>query len=322
MTTRVKERSKGAAVTTKDGNNGFSLISNVKLLQLYSAMVKCRILGERVRDFLEPSQRSDEGENDGQREAAVVGVAFGLLPEDTVIPARGDFRMGFIRGVPLDAVLSHLMVKADLTSQAKPHSTAAQSAYAAFNVVPPTSPNAGSLDFAIGAAQAAIRKKMAGIVVIFSSDESSSPDVWHEALAFAGDNQLPILFVRHNNLPSGLGSRDGQSKIEKTGIGTQKGGPPKITVDGADAVAVYRVATEAIAHARRGNRPTLIECGTEHSINCDPLFKMETYLARKGLFNEEMRLNVTAGFKKELDAAIAAARSRTSRRASRRLTEL
>jgi pyruvate dehydrogenase E1 component alpha subunit len=318
----VKERSKGAAVTTKDGNNGFSLISNDKLLQLYRAMVKCRILGERVRDFLKPSPRPDEGETEGQREAAVVGVASGLQPEDTVVPARGDFSAAFIHGVPLDAILSHLMVKADLASQAKPHSTAPQSADAAFNVVLPTSSIAGSLDFAIGAAQAAKREKKAGIVAIFSSDESLSADTWHEALTIAGDNELPILFVRHNNFPSGLESRGGRSQTVKTGIGTQDGGPPKITVEGADAVAVHRVATEAIAHARKGNRPSLIECVTEHSINCDPLSEMETYLASKGLFNEKMRLEVTAGFKKELDAAIAAARRRSARRASKRLTEL
>ena len=36
-----------------DGNHGFSLISNEKLLQLYTAMVKCRMIEERVRALLE-----------------------------------------------------------------------------------------------------------------------------------------------------------------------------------------------------------------------------------------------------------------------------
>ncbi len=56
---------------------------------------------------------------------------------------------------------------------------------------------------------------------------------------------------------------------------------PSITVDGHDVVAVYRVASEAIAHARKGHGPTLIE-SVHVSPGC-PLSKMEDYLAGKGL---------------------------------------
>jgi len=66
-------------------------------------------------------------------------------------------------------------------------------------------------------------------------------------------------------------------------------------------VAVYRVSTEAIAHARKGNGPTLIECILDGS---DPILKMEEYLKRKSLFSEGMKREVMASFARELETAV------------------
>jgi TPP-dependent pyruvate/acetoin dehydrogenase alpha subunit len=63
------------------------------------------------------------------------------------------------------------------------------------------------------------------------------------------------------------------------------------------------VATEAIAHARRGNGPTFIECKGERSKAHDPILNMEMYLKRKGLFSKKTKLEIAAGFTEILDAA-------------------
>jgi TPP-dependent pyruvate/acetoin dehydrogenase alpha subunit len=75
-------------------------------------------------------------------------------------------------------------------------------------------------------------------------------------------------------------------------------------VEGNDAVAVYRVACEAVAHARKGDGPTLIVC--QRWQEGDPLQNMENYLDRKGLFSEKFRRQVESGFLAKLDAAIGA----------------
>ena len=115
-------------------------------------------------------------------------------------------------------------------------------------------------------------------------------------------------------------SRDIAQKAQAYGF-------PGITVDGNDVVAVYRVASEAIAHARKGNGPTLIECKTyrwyghseidpakyrdpeevERWKANDPILNMEKYLMRKGLFSEEYKQKVAAEFSKELGVAIESA---------------
>ena len=123
----------------------------------------------------------------------------------------------------------------------------------------------------------------------------------------AGTNRLPILFVCQAGLSDGPESPKGRDF-----------GFPGIPVDGSDVVAVYRVATEAITHARKGNGATLIECLTTCSgddAETDPILKMEAYLSRKGLFSEKLKRDVAAGFGRELVAAIEkAAPARPSKR--------
>ncbi len=114
---------------------------------------------------------------------------------------------------------------------------------------------------------------------------------------------MPILFVCQ---PS-LSNSEAQTGIEEIGLDAQACGLPAITVDGSDVVAVYRVATEAITHARKGNGATLIACTafhSDHSPESDPILKMEAYLSRKSLFSAELKREVTGSFTMELDAAI------------------
>jgi TPP-dependent pyruvate/acetoin dehydrogenase alpha subunit len=83
-----------------------------------------------------------------------------------------------------------------------------------------------------------------------------------------------------------------------------------IPVDGCDLVAIYRVATECITHARKGNGASLIHCVTLHSANRadnDPIVKMEAYLSRKGLFRDGLKREVAGSIAAELDAAVEAA---------------
>jgi TPP-dependent pyruvate/acetoin dehydrogenase alpha subunit len=280
MTARTKERSAAAAMA---GNQGFSLISNEKLVQLYAAMVKCRLIGERVRALFEQSESTGNGDIAGELEAAAVGVAIDLLPEDTVVATPRDFAVNFIKGVPLESIFRSLFVRSAIPSLA------------------------ARLNFASSVALANKIRRNGKVVVAFLSDGFRSLDSWHEALTRTRVQQLPILFVSQSAPPAEPESLKRQAGSEGIGLDTLARGLPAIAVDGNDVVAVYRVTTEAIAHARRGNGPTLIECVVERAMAPDPIQKMETYLTRKGLFSEEMKLEVAAAFTKELDAAIEAA---------------
>jgi pyruvate dehydrogenase E1 component alpha subunit len=267
--TRTKEQSAAALA----GKPGFSIISNEKLLQLYAAMVKCRALEERVQILFPRSKHTGKG-GAASREAVAVGAAIDLLPEDTVAASPSDLIVNFIQGEPLDNLFARL------SAHATRPSSAAQFKLAAI------------------AAQANKAAKNGKIAMAFSSNGSGfSP----AALKAANDRLLPILFVRQTRLPA-----EPPKGKKQTGAAATLG-IPVIPVDGSDVVAVYRVSTEAITHARKGNGPTLIDCIFEPSEARNPLLQMETYLTRKGLFSEEWKCQVAAVFKRELDDAVEAA---------------
>lgn len=273
MTTTTKKES-AAATAALAGNHGFSLISDEKLLQLYTSMVKCRMIEERVQTRSGQRKLTGKRHASAGQEAAAAGVAIDLLPGDTAIPSHRDLAVNFIKGDPLTEVLRSLFASAA------------------------TPDLAGQLELATAAAQIDKKEKNGKIAVVFSSGQSSSPGIWHKALMNAGSNRLPILFVCQASVsdsPESLNERDY--------------GFPCIPVDGSDVVAVYRVATEAITHARKGNGATLIECvkcPSDGQSQTDPILKMEAYLTRKGLFSEDLKREVAGSFGRELDSAIEA----------------
>jgi TPP-dependent pyruvate/acetoin dehydrogenase alpha subunit len=284
----IKSKEKTPAPAAK---NGFSLISNEKLLELYSAMLKCRMIEERVRILFKQNTFTGNYDSPVGQEAAAVGVAIDLLPEDNIVPLSRDFIPCFIKGLPLEKLFARL-----------------------FNVIPPPSTIAAQLNITTSVALVNKTKKNNKIAVAFSSRGSTPLSFWHEALNSAGVHTLPIIFVSQNILSPESVTPNPQTKTKHLPLKTKAYSFPSITVDGNDVVAVYRVASEAIAHARKGNGPTLIEC-KRWKAN-DPMLNMEKYLIRKGLFSEEFKRQVAAGFSKELDAAIKIAEKFPSRKAS------
>jgi TPP-dependent pyruvate/acetoin dehydrogenase alpha subunit len=261
--------------------NGFSLISDEKLLAIYSTMLKMLMLQERTR-ILNPRN----GNHVAGREAAIAGVAIDLLPEDSIRFFPSDIVHLFAGGLPVEKLFAE-----------------------AFSASAPDLSVSEQLKLTIDDAIACKINRNNGIGVVFGADESMYRDCWEAALRFAGANKLPMLFVSQGtNEPT---SSDAKSNGGLTRLKTKTYGFPVLAVEGNDAVAVYRVACEAIAHARMGDGPTLIEC--QRRQEGDPLANMEKYLIRKGLFSEEFKRQVEAGFLEELDAAMEMGENRVCR---------
>jgi TPP-dependent pyruvate/acetoin dehydrogenase alpha subunit len=285
-------------------------------------MLHCRMIEERARILFKQSKFTGNYYAAVGQEATEVGCAVDLRREDTVAPSHRDFIANYIKGVPLKFMFAQLYAKA--TSPDKGRSSPAHCGYAELNVITPASTIAAQLNIGTGVALANKMKKNDNVVVAFSGDGSTSLGFWHEALNFAGVQQLPIVYVIQNNRWAESVPLRLQTRVEDLSIKAQGYGFPGITVDGNDVVAVYRVAQEAIHRARTGDGPTLIECKTyrwyghseidpakyrpaeevEEWKEKDPIPQMERYLTKKGLFNDKWKEQVVESFSKELDAAV------------------
>ncbi len=98
--------------------------------------------------------------------------------------------------------------------------------------------------------------------VAYFGDGAVNNGAFHEGLNMASIWKLPVLFICENNQFATEVPFSYASGIPDVGRRAANYGMPGFEVDGNDVVEVYRVAGEAIARARSGGGPTLIECKT------------------------------------------------------------
>ncbi len=118
---------------------------------------------------------------------------------------------------------------------------------------------------ATGAAYAAQIRGQGQVVLCFFGDGASKQGAFHESLNIASLWKLPIVYVMENN------SYNVVTRVEQEDANAAAGEPlavkaaaysmPGVTVDGADPVAVYGEVAAAVARARAGDGPTLVESG-------------------------------------------------------------
>ncbi|MBT7888065.1 MAG: pyruvate dehydrogenase (acetyl-transferring) E1 component subunit alpha, partial [Deltaproteobacteria bacterium] len=120
----------------------------------------------------------------------------------------------------------------------------------------------GGPPLATGAALTAQYTDTDNVVICFFGDGASNQGTTHEAMNLASIWKLPVVFVAENN---GVAEFTPQSDHQCIQSITERAAGydiPGISVDGNDVMAVFEAATEAIAHARQGKGPTLLECRT------------------------------------------------------------
>jgi pyruvate dehydrogenase E1 component alpha subunit len=155
---------------------------------------------------------------------------------------------------------------------------------------------------AVGVALASRTKKDGKVSVVFWRD--AEQELWRDVQEMARAHSLPLILV----CPASEPVKDTRGLAPGTEL-------PRIVVDGHDAVAVYRVAHEAVDRARRDRGATLIECAGfrvkgQRGRHGDAVVNMERYLRGKGMLHRGMRREIEGEFAEALRPQLAAKRTR------------
>jgi len=118
------------------------------------------------------------------------------------------------------------------------------------------------IPLATGAAFSAKYRGTKQVAVAFFSDGASNQGTFHEALNIASLWKLPVIYLCENNLYAATTPAEIALAIPNIADKAPGYGIPGKIVDGQDVLAVYGVVSEAVAKARAGEGPTLIECKT------------------------------------------------------------
>lgn len=306
-----------------------------KLKQLYSTMLRCRMIAEKARLLVKQGKLPGSPGTASGQEAAEVGALIDLLAEDCVAPGRCDLTARFIQGMPLKLIFAQLYA-----GQAAPGNgfvLPPSRGHTPRAMIVPAFALSAQLNLVTGVAWAARMHGKANVAVAFSGDDSASLGFWRDAVSFSAAHRLPIVHVVHNN--AGDGSVSARLSLPGKDLATsaEDHGFPAFTVDGNDVVAVYRVVREAIRRARQGHGPALIECQTyrwcsqmetdsashrpgtvELERSADPISRMEAYLEPKRLWSDKWKRKLVDGFSKKLDKAVEFAERSVQRPVDRR----
>ena len=121
---------------------------------------------------------------------------------------------------------------------------------------------AGGIPIAVGAGLALKLQGTDKVALSFFGDGATSEGAFHESVNLAAIWDLPVVFVCENNHYGMSMSVEEVSRLERVADRAAGYAIPGVTVDGNDVQEVYQAATEAVAHARAGRGPTLIEAIT------------------------------------------------------------
>ena len=237
------------------------------------AMYRDMVLTRRFDDEATALQRQGElalyAQGRGQ-EAAQVGSAFALAPQDYVFPSYREHGVLHVRGVdPVDRLRLFRGVDHGGWDPAE-HNVHLYTLVIGSHVLHGTGYAMGiQRDGLVGTGDAT---RDAAVVTYFGDGATSQGDV-SEALVFAAVNNAPVVFFCQNNqwAISEPTSRQARVPIYRRGEGF---GIPSVRVDGNDVLACYAVTAEAIERAHNGGGPTFVEAYTyrmgAHTRSDDP----------------------------------------------------
>ena len=190
---------------------------------------------------------------------------------------------------------------------------------------------AGGIPIAVGAALAIKKQKRDDVAVCFFGDGATNEGAFHEALNMASIWKLPVIFVCENNKYGMSVSTERSMAVAHVADRASAYNMPGVIVDGNRIEDVAEAMLAAIANARAGQGPTLVECKTyrirghsksdrnryrtKEEIEAwqqrDPIGHFETELVAQGIASNDDIAAIHAAVEAEIAAGIAFAQNGT-----------
>ena len=230
------------------------------------------------------------------QEATSVGSAYALRPGDVIGPLIRNLGSVLVMGYTFQEILTSYMARANSPSGGKDgiiHFGRPER-----GVVSPISMLGALVPVMAGVALAARMQGRPSVAMTYIGDGGTSTGPFHEGLNFAAVQRLPLVVIAENNGWAYSTPFRKQTAAKSLADRGRAYGIPGVSVDGNDVVAVYECVREAVARARGGDGPTLVEARTyrmkghaEHdNQGYVPRAELEAWAAKDPLLLYERRL--------------------------------
>jgi pyruvate dehydrogenase E1 component alpha subunit len=296
-----------------DEKLGGGLIPNADLVRLYEHMSVCRHLDEVAFKLQRSGRMGTFPQNMGQ-EATSLGAAYALDKNDWLVPCYRENAGLSWRGMPMEMILLHWM--GDERGNAIPRE---------LNCMPLAIPIGTQMLHAAGLAWAAKYRGEKRLACTFFGDGATSEGDFHEAMNFAANLDLPVIFFCQNNFWAISVPGKIQCSAPTIAQRALAYGMDTIQCDGNDLFAVVHCVRKAAKLAREKSRPFFIEAVTyrlgDHTTaddarryrdqsevdgwkTRDPILRVRKFLTARKLWDDAKEAALQERAQREVAAAV------------------
>lgn len=288
------------------------------LLQLYRAMLKPRMIEEKMLILLRQGKISKWFSGIGQ-EAISVGVTSAMRDEEYILPMHRNLGVFTTREIPLYRLFTQWQGK--MSGFTKGRDRSFHFGTQEYNIVGMISHLGPQLGVADGIALAHKLREEKAVTAVFTGEGGTSEGDFHEALNVASVWQLPVLFCIENNGYGLSTPTSEQYNCEHLAHRAQGYGMESHIIDGNNILEVYTQISKITEDIRNNPRPVLIEfktfrmrgheeaSGTKYVpqelmdmwAKKDPLSNYEAYLEQEGILSATVKELYAVEIKNEIN---------------------
>lgn len=230
------------------------------LAEMYRRMYRIRTFEERATALFLDGRLPGFLHTSVGQEAVPVGCTYDLGHADYVTSSHRGHGHVIAKGMPLRSMFAELCGKAEGSNRG--HGGSMHIMSFEHGILGANGIVGAGLPIAAGAALSAVLRGTEQVVVCFFGDGAANNGAFHESLNLAAVWNLPVVYVCENNHYAESTPHDTTTKPTSIAQRASAYGIPGAAVDGNDLAGVYAEASQAIARARAGGGPTLLEAIT------------------------------------------------------------
>jgi len=299
-------------------------LSNVDMLRMFEQMTRIREFDERAGLLMEQTRVHGSVHLYCGEEAIAVGVCEALNDDDYITSTHRGHGHLIAKGGDVERMYAELFAKATGYNGGKGGSM--HMAALDLGIIGANGIVAAGLPIGLGVAFASQYQGNDRVTVCFFGDGATNEGAFHEAMNMAAILKAPMVFVCENNGYGEWSSAASTTSVTDIVDRAASYGIAGAMVDGMDIAAVHEASIEAIARARSGAGPTLLECKTYRYYDHvgrdfgmlerdpdeiarwrarDPIKQWRKVLIAQGVFDDNTADTITARIAADMDRAIA-----------------
>ena len=299
-------------------------LSTEVLMDMHRRMVRIRLFEEAAGKLAEAAKLPGFLHLYVGQEAVASGVCAALTDDDQITSTHRGHGHLVAKGGQFNEMMAELMAKS--TGYCKGKGGSMHISNLDVGMLGANGIVGAGAPIAVGAGFANKYKDNGNVAVAFFGDGSTNIGAFHEAANMACALKLPVVFICENNEYGEFTAREKTMAITDIVDRAAGYGMPGVIVDGMDVVAIHEAASEAVARARRGEGPSLVEAKTYRFFNHhgvqnlglkyrtddevaewrerDPIFSFEARLIEHGTASRDDIEAVWAELRSDIEKAI------------------